>query len=65
MSKQGLSEQDILNIIKARGKIGRHRFKWSNSNINKKLRRMVREGKIIKLPISTKEFNYYGVQDGK
>lgn len=58
-----LSEEEILKKIKAVGHIGRHKYKYSNRNILKKLRKLHREGKISILSNSSK-FITYGPKRG-
>ncbi len=60
MKAQGLNTEEILAIVKRHGAIGRHKFKWSNTNINKKLRRLVREGALVRVK-ETRDFCYYGL----
>lgn len=55
-----LSEDQILLTIKITGAIGRHKYKKKNANINKKLRRMCRDGK-IKMIKNSRDFAYYGL----
>ena len=55
-----ISEEQILKQVKIIGYIGRHKYKTSNRNINKKLKRMVREGK-LKLIQNTRDFRYFGI----
>ena len=55
-----ISEEQILLQIRAIGYIGRHKYKTRNDNINKKLRRMVKDKKLILLQ-NTRDFTYYGL----
>lgn len=60
MKTPTLNEEQILTIVDRHGHIGRHNYKWSNANINKKLRKMCKDKKLVRLKDSTKEYTYYG-----
>lgn len=54
-----LSEEQILELVKKQGYLGRHKYKNMNSNINKKLNRMVKKG-MIKILKNTRDYRYFG-----
>lgn len=50
-----VNEDQILNKVRITGSIGRHKYKYRNRNILKKLRRMVRDGKLV-VESNTRDF---------
>jgi hypothetical protein len=58
MKHNELSEDQIIQQIKSVGWIGRHKYKTSNSNINKKLNKMAKGGK-IKILRQSDKFRYF------
>jgi hypothetical protein len=59
-----ISEEQILIQVKIVGSIGRHKYKTSNKNINKKLRKMVKEGK-LRIIQNSRDFTYFGLPLGE